>query len=67
MQLVLFLVSLLGFSGASLAAIPASMTTAITTISTDSSSLIDSVVPIVASIFGALLLIKLFKRVGNKI
>lgn len=53
--------------GSAVAAIPAVVGTTLTSVETDALAMIDLVWPIVLSIFGGLLLIKLFKRAGNKI
>jgi hypothetical protein len=54
-------------TGTAAAAVPAAMTTAITDVGTDAMTVINAVIPVVATVFGALILIKLFKRAGNKI
>lgn len=61
---------ILGFlftSGTAMAALPAGITTGLTTIQSDASDLADLVWPVVLFVFGALVLFKLFKRFGNKI
>lgn len=58
----------LSFFGLSVeAAVPASMSTAISGVSTDGLALLDLVIPVVAAIFSVMTLIKLFKRAGSKI
>lgn len=49
------------------AALPASVGTSLTAVQTDATSIFDLVFPVVASIFGLVVVIKLFKRFGNKI
>lgn len=58
----------LGFVAANAnAAVPESLTTAVTSIGTDATSLMDSATPIVFSIAAAFVLWKIGKRVLNKI
>jgi short subunit fatty acids transporter len=54
-------------SGTAVAAVPTAMTDAIDTLSTDAMTVVNAVIPVVATIFGALILIKIFKRAGNKV
>jgi hypothetical protein len=59
--------SLVLASGTAVAAVPTAMTDAIDTLSTDAMTVVNAVIPVVATIFGALILIKIFKRAGNKV
>lgn len=54
-------------SSAANAALPQSVTDGITTISTNVQAIFDAVIPVVALSLGLMILIKLFKRFGNKI
>jgi len=58
---------LVGGIAAANAALPAAIGTALTGVQEDGLALADLVWPIVIAIFGALLLMKLFKRFGTKI
>ena len=49
------------------AALPVIIGTTLTTVSADAVALGDLIWPVVVTIFGAVLLFKLFKRFGNKI
>lgn len=49
------------------AALPAEVDTAFTTLSTDATELFSKAWPVITLVFGGMLLIKLFKRVGNKV
>lgn len=49
------------------AALPAAIGTALTEVQADGLALADLVWPVIIAIFGALLLMKLFKRFGTKI
>lgn len=49
------------------AALPAVIGTTLTTVQADALDLADLIWPVVGAIFGAMLLIKLFKRFGSKI
>lgn len=55
------------FSASSFADIPAVVGTTLTTVQADALSLADLVWPVIMAVFGSILLIKLFKRYGNKI
>ncbi|MFK5891203.1 MAG: capsid protein [Flavobacteriaceae bacterium] len=57
----------LAVSSTASAALPAIIGTTLTTVSADAVAMGDLVWPIVVTIFGAVLLFKLFKRFGNKI
>lgn len=58
----------LGFIGTSAqAAVPESLTTAITGIGTDATSLMDSATPIVFSLAGAFVIWKIGKRILNRV
>ncbi len=50
-----------------LADVPAVVGTTLTAIQTDALAMIDLVWPVVGSILGAFILLKLFKRAGNKV
>jgi hypothetical protein len=58
---------MLGFTEQSYAALDASVSTAFAAIQTDATSLNAIVVPILIAILGMVILIKLYKRFGNKI
>jgi len=60
-------VSLMTFGMAAQAALPAGVATTITGISDDMQDLFDLVFPVVAIALGLTVVIKLFKRFGNKI
>ena len=49
------------------AAIPAVVGSTLTAVQTDALAMVDLVWPFVMALFGAMLLIKIFKRAGNKI
>ncbi len=49
------------------AAVPAVVGTTLTTVQTDGLEVINLVWPVMMAIFGAMLLMKLFKRAGSKI
>lgn len=53
--------------GSAFAALPTGVTDAFADVKTDGLALVDLAWPAIAAIFGAMLVIKLFKRVGNKI
>lgn len=55
------------FSVASFAEIPAAVGTTLTAVQGDALDMIELVWPFVLGVFGALLLIKIFKRAGSKI
>lgn len=59
--------SLVLASASSFAALPAVIGTTITGVQEDGLALADLMWPAIAAIFGAVLLMKLFKRFGNKI
>jgi len=59
--------SLVFASMSSFAALPAVIATSLTEIQTDGLAMADLIWPVVAALFGAALLFKLFKRFGNKI
>jgi len=65
--LSLAVVSGLALVGQAQAALPASVTTAMTTIQTDGLALIDLAWPVVAALVGGFVLIKLFKRAAAKV
>ena len=54
-------------SVSSFAALPTAIGTSLTAVETDGLALVDLVWPVVISLFGATLLIKLFKRFASKI
>ncbi len=56
-----------GFASVSLAAVPAAVGTGLTQLETDGLAVIDLVWPIVITLVGAMILIKLFKRASSKI
>lgn len=57
--------SLLGTSSAH-AALPTAVTDAITAFQADATSLINAGWPLLVAVFGGMILMKLFKKVGNK-
>jgi hypothetical protein len=57
----------LALAGQAQAALPASVTTAMTSIQTDGLALIDLAWPVVAALVGGFVLIKLFKRAASKV
>lgn len=61
------LVGLLAAAASAQAALPEGVSTAITAIGTDASSVFDLVVPVVLSILGLTVVIKLIKRFVSKI
>lgn len=48
------------------AALPAAATTAITAVEDDALAMVNAWWPVLAAVFGALVLMKLFKKAGNK-
>ncbi|WP_027855000.1 major coat protein [Marinobacterium litorale] len=58
---------LTGLASSANAALPASIGTELTAIETDALALADLVWPVVITLFGALILFKLFKRFGSQI
>ncbi len=54
-------------AGIASAAVPAAIGTGLTAVETDALAVIDLVWPLVISIVGALLLMKLFKRAASKV
>lgn len=60
-------VTALASVGTASAALPVIIGTTLTTVSADAVALGDLIWPVVVTIFGAVLLFKLFKRFGNKI
>lgn len=48
------------------AALPAAATAAITAVQDDATAMVAAWWPVLAAVFGALLLMKLFKKAGNK-
>lgn len=54
-------------SVSSFAALPAAIGTSLTAVETDGLALADLVWPVLISLFGATLIMKLFKRFGSKI
>lgn len=57
---------MLGVTAAN-AAIPAIVGTTLTSVQTDGLAMIDLVWPVMITLFGAILLIKIFKRAANKV
>jgi len=53
--------------GSAVAAIPAIVGTTLTGVQTDGLAMVDLVWPVVVTIFGAMLLINIFKRAGSKV
>lgn len=53
--------------GEAAAALPASVGTTVTAIAADGQSIFDLIFPVVGTFLGLVLVIKLFKRFGNKI
>jgi len=62
-----FVVTALTAVSAANAALPAVIGTTLTSVQEDGLAMADLIWPVVGAIFGAMLLIKLFKRFGNKI
>lgn len=54
-------------AGQAAAALPASVATTITAIQTDGQAIFDLVFPVVGLFLGLVIVIKLFKRFGNKV
>lgn len=59
--------SALAVVGSAQAALPASVTSAMTSIQTDGMALIDLAWPVIAALVGGFVLIKLFKRAASKV
>lgn len=57
----------LALVGEAFAALPASVSSAMTSIQTDGMALIDLAWPVVAALVGGFVLIKLFKRAASKV
>lgn len=56
-----------GFTGVANATLPTVIDTSIATLQTDALALIDKGWPLLIAIFGGMLFMRLFKRVGNKV
>lgn len=60
-------VSLVGVIGQAAAALPASVSTTVSSIQTDGQAIFDLIFPVVGVFLGLVIVIKLFKRFGNKV
>lgn len=54
-------------AGSAMAALPASVATTVTAIQTDGQAIFDLIFPVVGIFLGLVIVIKLFKRFGNKV
>lgn len=60
-------VAMVGLVGSAAAALPASVGSTVTDIAANGQSIFDLVFPVVGTFLGLVIVIKLFKRFGNKI
>ncbi len=67
-KLYVLLVGVLGLvAGSAMAALPASVATTVTDIQTNGQAIFDLIFPVVGLFLGLVIVIKLFKRFGNKV
>lgn len=59
--------ALLTVTGLAAAALPAGISSGLSTVQSDGLALIDLIWPVVLALFGGMVLFKLFKRAGSKI